>query len=74
MQLQAYAYLVRSCHIQVGIRVFNAKIPVVELYDLCEVNPCKNEGTCYQIDGKLTCFCEHNYLGDTCEGMYVYTL
>ena len=54
--------------------MFNAKIPVVELYDLCEVNPCKNEGTCYQIDGKLTCFCEHNYLGDTCEGMYVYTL
>ena len=53
-----------------GIRAFNAKILVVELFDLCEVNPCKNEGTCYVIDDKLICFCEQNYLGDTCEGKY----
>ena len=64
-----FRHLVRSCYTG-GHPRFNAKIPIVELYDLCEVNPCKNDGTCYQIDGKLTCFCEQNYLGDRCEGMY----
>jgi len=50
--------------------MFNAKIRVAEFFDLCENTPCKNQGTCYMRNDKRVCFCDQNYFGDTCEGMY----
>ena len=52
------------------IRARNAKIPVVEFRDMCKNNPCNNHGSCFMLDETVVCFCDNNYLGDRCEGMY----
>jgi len=45
-------------------------IPVTEFYALCRLNTCQHGGSCYVIAGLPICFCDQNYIGDKCEGMY----
>ncbi|GFY13265.1 hypothetical protein TNCV_2335291 [Trichonephila clavipes] len=32
----------------------------------CSVKPCKNGGTCHNVNEKYKCVCKHPYFGDTC--------
>ena len=45
-------------------------LPVTEFYAICQVNTCQHGGSCYLIAGLAICFCDQNYIGDKCEGMY----
>ncbi|CAH1774354.1 unnamed protein product, partial [Owenia fusiformis] len=34
--------------------------------DMCDPNPCQNNGTCYSENDTFNCTCEDNYFGKTC--------
>lgn len=37
----------------------------------CENEPCKNGGTCTELDNGFDCTCPKGYRGKTCEGMRI---
>lgn len=39
-------------------------------HNKCQPNPCKNGGSCTEINGGFECSCGAEYRGPTCEGNY----
>ena len=51
--------------------IFNASSIFTSCKDLCDPNPCANNGTCTKHNETYTCTCPANFTGKNCDkGMY----
>jgi hypothetical protein len=44
------------------------KYYILASVNLCDPNPCQNNGTCDSFGGNVNCTCPAHYSGDLCEG------